>query len=150
MATMISAMTTTAVFSVILSSFVSDAKADKRDAAAMVLKRAQETLKNYVSADPTNGNMFPGTAPARTGSPVGSSGAVGHWDAEPGNTFWALRDGNHSIDSLVSGPPLTVPGSPPATLSYNVTSYPCGVFTTVSPNNQALCKRVIFRLDYAE
>lgn len=151
MATMISAMTTTAVFSVILSSFVSAAKADKRDAAAMVLKRAQETLKNYVSADPTSAHMFPGTATPRPGS---AGSPTGHWPAEPGNTFWALREGNHDISSLVNNannPVLSPNGSPAATLTYNVSSYPCSIFNTWSPpNNQALCKRVVFTLNYTE
>lgn len=153
MATMISAMTTTAVFSVILSSFVSVAKADKRDAAAMVLKHAQETLKNYVSADPTSANMFPGVAPARTGSPVSGGGVVGHWDAETGNTRWALAESppDHDISSLVAGPPLTIAGLPAATLTYSVRSYACGIFNVASPpNNQGLCKQVVFTLTYQE
>lgn len=136
MATMISAMTTTAVFSVILSSFVSDNKADKRDAAAMVLKQAQEALKSYVSAVPTEPNYVPGSP-------------SGHWPPELGGV-WALREGNHDISSLVSGLPLTVPGQPAATLSYTVTSYACGFGTGAAPNYPTACKRVVFLLTYPD
>lgn len=126
-ATVISAMTTTAIFSVILSSFVSDVKADKRDAAAMVLKRAQETLKNYVSA-------VPGEAGYVAGSPTG------HWTAEGGGA-WALADGWHDVSTLVAAPPLSVAGQPPATLRYLVTPYACSSFT---------CKQVVFTLSYPD
>ena len=136
MATMISAMTTTAVFSVILSSFVSDNKADKRDAAAMVLKQAQETLKSYVSAVPGEPNYVPGSP-------------SGHWPAEVGGT-WALREGNHDVSSLVATLPLTVPGQPAATLTYTVASYPCGFGTGNPPNYSTACKRVVFTLTYPD
>lgn len=136
MATMISAMTTTAVFSVILSSFVSDLKADKRDAAAMVLKQAQETLKSYVSAVPGEVTYVPGSP-------------AGHWTAELGGV-WALREGNHDVSSLVSTLPLTVPGQPAATLTYTVTSYPCGFGTGNPPNYPTACKRVVFTLIYPD
>ncbi len=146
MAAMIAAITTTAVFSVVLSSFVSDSRADKRDAAAMVLRRAQETLKSYVSAQPYNTNMFPGVAPARAGAP---GSPVGRWSADPSG-FWALRDGLHNISSLVAVPPLTVPGKPPATMSYTVTSSDCGFGFGISPDNERACKTVVFRLSYTD
>jgi len=135
-ATMISAMTTTAVFSVILSSFVSDAKADKRDAATMVLKRAQEALKSYVSAQPGDPNWEPGSP-------------VGHWAADASGN-WALRDGFHDVSSMVTSAPLTVSGLPAPTLTYNVTSYNCGFGLGTAPNNEAACKQVVFTLTYPD
>jgi len=139
MATLVAAITTTAVFSVVLSSYVSDSKADKRDAAAMVLRRAQDTLKSYVSADPTNSAYVP------------SVSGTGLWTADSLNV-WALRgDGLvHDISSLVSGPPLTVPGSPAATLRYTVFSYDCGFGLGTPPNYPRACKRVVFNLTYTD
>lgn len=138
MATMISAITTTAVFSVLLSSFVSDAKADKRDAAAMVLKRAQETLRSYVSAVPTDSTYVP------------SSGSlVGRWAADSSGA-WALRDGTHDISSLVQLPPLSPAGGPQATLSYTVSSYDCGFGIGSALNKELACKTVTFTLTYAD
>ena len=139
MATMIAAITTTAVFSVVLSSYVSDAKSDKRDAAAMVLRRAQDTLKSYVSADPSN----PAYVPSVSGT--------GLWPADTTNS-WALRgDGTvHNISSLVSGPPLTVSGGPAATLTYTVFSYDCGFGLGSAPNYERACKRVVFNLNYTD
>jgi len=134
MATMISAMTTTAVFSVILSSFVSDAKADKRDAAAMVLKQAQEALKSYVSAVPTEAGYVPTSL---------------HLPYE-GLNVWALREGGHDISSMISGLPLNVPGQPNASLTYTVTSYGCGFGTGSAPNYPTACKRVVFTLTYPD
>lgn len=139
MATLVAAITTTAVFSVVLSSYVSDSKADKRDAAAMVLRRAQDTLKSYVSADPTNSAYVP------------SVSGTGLWPADSLNV-WALRgDGLvHDISSLVAGPPLTVPGSPAATLRYTVFSYDCGFGVGTPPNYARACKRVVFNLTYTD
>ncbi|HNW45735.1 MAG TPA: prepilin-type N-terminal cleavage/methylation domain-containing protein, partial [Elusimicrobiales bacterium] len=56
-ATMVAATVATAIFSVVLSSQVSTVRSDKREAAAMVIKAAQEQLKVYVSATPTDGNF---------------------------------------------------------------------------------------------
>ncbi len=138
MATVITAITTTAVFSVMLSSFVSDTKADKRDAAAMALRRAQETLKSYVSAQPGDANYVP----------VSGAG-TGVWAADS-TAGWALRDGNHNISSLVQSAPLTITGGTPASLNYNVTSYDCGFGLGTAPNNERACKVVVFTLIYAD
>ena len=136
MATMIAAITTTAVFSVILSSFVSDAKADKRDAAAMALRRAQDTLKSYVSAQPGDSAYVPTSA-----------AGAGRWPAD-NSGVWALRDGVHNVSSLVAGPPLSVTSA--ATLTYTVSSYDCGFGTGSAPNNERACKRVVFSLNYTD
>lgn len=139
MATMIAAITTTAVFSVVLSSYVSNVKADKRDAAAMALRRAQDTLKSYIST-------LPGDA---LYSPTTTSG-VGRWPADSSGML-ALSAGNHNISSLVSGPPLTPSGGPAATFSYTVANVNClslppGPLLTDA--NQ--CKTVFFTLGYAD
>ncbi len=147
MATMIAAMTTTAVFSVILSSFVSGAKADKRDAAAALLRRAQETLKSYVSADPFNPNMFPGVSPGVPGSP-GPSTALGSWQADSSG-YWALRPGTHDISSLLAGTPLAGTG---ASFTYFVTNDNCmpSVGVGSAPNYELACKMVVFTLTYPD
>lgn len=139
MATMIAAMTTTAVFSVVLSSYVSDVKADKRDAAAMVLKRAQDTLKSYVSAVPTEAGYAPGSP-------------VGRWSADSGGG-WALAAGSHDISSLLNNDPVLNPsgaacfwGSAVCGMRYVVTDDPCG-FGTATANT---CKRVTFNLVYSD
>lgn len=140
MATLISAMTTTAVFSVLLSSFYSTAKADKRDAAAMVLKRAQDTLKSYVSVDPLNSNMINGL-PGAGGSPTG------RWSADTSGN-WALAAGSHNISALLSGTVLTG-----GTFSYLVADNPCFKPTAASAlltATQTTCKVVTFTLTYPD
>jgi hypothetical protein len=129
---MIAAITTTAVFSVVLSSFVSDARADKRDAAAMVIRHAQEMLKNYVSAEPTSAAYVP------------SDGGTGRWskDAYAG---WALHGTvagyEHNIDSLLTGTVLTG-----GTFRYRVFNTSCGFGTSDAQS----CKRVQFFLNYTD
>lgn len=142
-ATLVAAITTTAVFSVVLSSYVSDARADKRDAAAMALKRAQDTLKSYVSA-------VPGETAFTPGSPAG------HWAAE-GGTVWALAAGTHDVSSLlncVSGYPAPALnptcavcswGSSVCRLGYVVTDINCGFGTGANA-----CKSVAFSLNYTD
>lgn len=135
MATVVAAMTTTAVFSVILSSFASQAKADKREAASLVIKRAQETLKSYVSAAPGDANY----------EPTGPGGVVGRWAADASGV-WALRDGTHNITSLLDG---TVLASGTSSLTYTVLSANCG-FASVTSDNEAACKTVTFSLIYPD
>ncbi len=143
MATMIAAITTTAVFSVVLSSYVSDSKADKRDAASMVLKRAQDTLKSYVSALPGDANYVP----------VSAGGCVGCWSADSSGG-WALAAGTHDISSLMNGGnnPVLNPtgaacsgGSSICGLKYTVTDNNCGFGTGANA-----CKRVAFSLVYTD
>lgn len=138
MATMIAAMTTTAVFSVILSSFVSGAKADKRDTAAMMLRRAQETLKSYVTVEPSNASYSPGVTPGR-------------WIADSSGQ-WALRNGTHDITSLLINTPLYDPANPGASrFEYVVTSNDClGTGMGSAPNYEQACKTVVFSLTYPD
>lgn len=138
-ATMIAAMTTMSVFSVVLSATVSQSKADKREAAALVLKYAQETLKSYVSADPLNTDLFPGVTPAKSGSPTGPSGA-GKWAYDTSGA-WALASGNHAISGLIPADSPLTGGS----LTYNVTDYDCGFGT-----GYKACKMVVFTLTYPD
>ncbi len=143
MATMIAAITTTAVFSVVLSSYVSDSKADKRDAASMLLKRAQATLKSYVSAVPGDANYVP----------VSASGCVGCWSADSSGG-WALAAGTHDISSLLNGGnnPVLNPtgavcsgGSTVCGIKYLVTDRDCGGLT-----GAGACKQVAFSLVYTD
>lgn len=147
MATLIAAMTTTAVFSVILSSFVSGVKADKRDAAAMMLRRAQETLKSYVSVAPTSADLF-GSVPARPGAP---GSPPGRWAADSSGV-WALRSGVHDISSLLAGTPLAGTG---ASFSYTVTDVvPACLGAAIGngspPDYELACKTVQFTLVYPD
>lgn len=139
MAAMIAAITATAVFSVILSSFVSDVRADKRDAATMVLRRSQETLKSYVSVDPLSAALIAGsTLPGSAGSPAG------RWPLDTSGV-WALRDGTHNISSLATP---SLGGA--ATLNYTVASYNCGFGVGTAPNYELACKQVVFVLTYTD
>ena len=151
MATMVAAITTTAVFSVVLSSFVSTAKADKRDAAAMALKLAQDTLKSYVSVAPTSASMILGAVPAVPGGP-GSS--PGRWTAD-NSGLWALASGTHDISSLLNNGrnPVLNPngdtcsgGSSVCSFRYTVTDSDCG-FGALTERS---CKTVAFSLRYAD
>lgn len=139
MATMIAAMTTTAIFSVILSSFVADSKADKREAASMALKYAQEVLKSYVSAVPTEAAYTAGTA-------------GGHWSADSsGANRWALAAGapDHNLDVLVMTTALNVPGQPGPTLRYRVADSNC-ITSLVPAAPENSCKTVTFTLTYPD
>ena len=103
MASVIAAMTTTAVYSVVLSGFVSESKADKREAAALVLKRAQDTLKSYVAVEMTNSlYTLPGTVPGRW-----SADTSGSWALAGNAGFPGLR---HDISSLLTGTVLKPDG----------------------------------------
>jgi len=149
MATVIAAMTASAVFSVVLSSFVADARADKRDAAAMALRQAQQALKVYVSVAPGDANYSPGSP-------------VGRWLAD-NSGMWALRGilcasnspanvgTQHDISSIVASPhPLSPNPATPARLEYRVCSYDCGFGTGPAPDYPQACKRVAFTLTYTD
>lgn len=131
-ATIIAATTAMAVFSVILSSFASQQKADKREAAGFILKQAQETLKSYVSAVPGDVNYSPN--------------AGGHW---PDDSFggWALAQGNHNITSLLSNTCLadTPLPAPVPSFTYTVADTDCGFGTGATA-----CKTVQFTLVYQD
>jgi Tfp pilus assembly protein PilV len=134
-ATLIAAMTTTAMFSVFLSSFYSTTKADRRDAAAMVLKRARETLRSYVSIDPLNSNMI-------NGLPGAPGSTAGLWTSDTSGG-WALAAGNHTITSLLSNTPLAG-----GTFTYTVSNSNCLNMATPTDYNQ--CKVVLFNLTYPD
>jgi type II secretory pathway pseudopilin PulG len=152
MATLIAAITTTAVFSVFLSSFYSSSKADKRDAATMMLRQAQSTLKNYVSVEPGNANIVNGNGTA--GSPI-IAGAPngGIWSADSSGTS-ALAAGTHDISSLLVGTALASTPGFTASFTYTVTDTPC--LQTINPldpafaSTYASCKNVSFQLKYPD
>ncbi|MDQ7771885.1 MAG: hypothetical protein RDU13_00030 [Elusimicrobiales bacterium] len=139
---LITAMTTAAVFSVVLSSFVSHERADKRELAGLMIKQAQKTLMGYVSA-------VPGEALYTPGSPVG------HWPASA-TAGWSLRGNTagvtHDISSLINGTDLQFPGttcvagSSLCRFTYTVVDQDCGMGTA---NTALACKRVTFDLLYA-
>lgn len=129
---LIASMAVMASFSVILSSFVSGAKADKTHEGTTILRYASEKLKAYVSANPTEpGYALPGG---------------GIW-GDDASGLWALAPGPHDIttflDKLDPGPPTrpTYTFPPLRSLIYTVTNKPCGAFT---------CKEVVFILSYTE
>ncbi|MFA6433895.1 MAG: hypothetical protein WCW52_04300 [Elusimicrobiales bacterium] len=127
-ATMIAGLTTVAVFSVVLSSFVSQKKSDRKELAAMTLKRAQQTLQAYVSAVPAEGAY--------------SVAAGGHWPADAYGG-WALAQGAHNIVSLMPAA-LCPPGA--CTFVYTVTDVNCG-FGIATAN---ACKTVVFNMTYPD
>ncbi|HAH30924.1 MAG TPA: hypothetical protein DCL44_01270 [Elusimicrobia bacterium] len=160
-ATIIAATVTMGVFSVVLSGFASQKKADKREMAGLMLKQAQETLKSYVSADPTNSNFTSGTVPLVT-SPGSPGSPIGHWPAEQGNTTWALAGALppgriHIITPLLIGTPLAdaVTGLPAPSFKYTVTNVNClrigsGIYASVPINDSNQCKVVVFELIYLD
>jgi len=146
-ATMIAAISATAVFSVVLSTSVSTIKTDKREAAAMMFKKAQETLKNYVSAVPTETAFVPNG---------------GKWTADTSALNpWALATGTHDISSLLNCPyssgdprnPVLNPncltcssGSSVCKFTYTVAVYDCGF----GGGSFTDCKKVSFSLKYPD
>ena len=127
-ATVIAATTTMAVFSVLLSSFASQRKADKREAAGFIIKQAQETLKSYVTAVPAEADFSPN--------------AGGKWAADSSGA-WALAAGNHDITSLLTGTHLA--DAAPFSMTYTVTDSNCGFGT-----GNTACKTIQFTLIYQD
>jgi len=133
---MIAAITTIAVFSVVLSGFVSQKKADKKELAAMVLKEAQQTLQTFVSAVPGDANYSPN--------------AGGWWQADSLSPAWALSAGTHDISSLMLADLRTDPAVPCVAggscyFVYIVTDADCGF--GIGSN---ACKTVSFDMKYAD
>jgi len=131
-ATIIAAITTVAIFSVILSGFVSEQKADRKEAAAMVLKNAQQTLQSFVSVEPSNASYSPN--------------AGGRWSADTSGV-WALNAGRHDISSLMNGTILG-PGcvwGGACSFTYIVADTNCGF-----GGGTSACKTVTFDMLYAD
>ncbi len=146
-ATMIAAITTVAVFSVILSSFVSQKKADKKELIAMLLKNAHQTLQTYVSADVSTSDACGGYCAPSAG---------GLWSADSSGA-WALAARRHDISSLMNGTALQVDPTVPCVdggacwFVYTVTNQDClnepgGVTST----DLKSCKTVVFELKHAD
>ena len=139
-AAMISAMTAAAIFSVVLSGSTSGVRSDKREAAAMAIKQAQETLKMYVSEKPEEVIAASGILYAPCSVTIAPCPAAnrGRWVADTSNT-WALQTGVHPLNkTLLLG---NTPISNASVFSYTVFPEPCGSFT---------CKRVVFTLNYPD
>lgn len=122
-ATVVAAMTATAVFSVVLSASVSGVKSDKREIATMTVKGVQDQLKSCVSVLPTDGTFSNGGNVSGV-TPLG----------------WALSAGLHTVD--LGGGPWTGGDS----LTYLVTDVDCGMGTTTETS----CKHVQFTFIYQE
>ena len=127
-ATMVAAMTATAVFSVVLSSQVSGVRSDKREAAAMAMKAAQEQLKVFVTAVPNEIAFSPS--------------AGGHWSIDT-NGGWALQSGAHNVSHLLDH----MPQLPGATLTYTVNNVNCGFGMNTETTS---CKLVRFSITYPD
>ena len=138
-ATVIAASTATAIFSVVLSSHVGELKSDKKEAAAMVIKAAQEQLKIYVSADPSDPEF----------SPV----AGGHWGKDT-NGGWALATGSHNVDLLLAGVKQLEGKNTAPTLTYVVANVNCGFCSDAAcsgaPDQTLACKQVTLTLTYED
>lgn len=128
-AVLISAVTATGVFSVILSTKYSHVKADNRESAAIIFRSAQEYLKPYVSAAATNSSYVSDFLP-RGQNIFGESG-------------WALADGTHNLNFLM----YNMPQLSGATLTYTVSTANCNS----GSNEQNLeCRNVVFNLSIPE
>lgn len=129
-AIMISAMTATAVFSVVISSQYSNVKADKREAAAIALKAAAEYLKPYVSAVPGETAYVP------------NSGYL------PGENVWALSPGTHNMNFIFDSMPQLKGKSTSPTMSYLVTPENCTGTMGAPPNFASACRKVVFTMTF--
>jgi len=137
-ALLIAAMTTVAIFSVVLSTSVSNKKADRKEVAAMAIKMAQERLKAYVTSDISNSFL------------INRPGDMGGWHL-PGdsNTGWALAQGNHNITSWLSNPNFAeLQGG---SFTYNVVNRNClGFPLRWQINDFNTCKTVTFTLNFPD
>ncbi len=144
MAAIIASMATTAVYSVVLSSFVSIAKADKREATSLIFKKAQNILKSYVAVESSN-SIY--DLPGEKNTP-------GVWEADTSKK-WALA-GNvgglrHDISSLLKGTVFQPDGETcgwgkSCHLVYYVKNTDCGLGSA----DRLACKTVKFELKYAD
>lgn len=123
-AVLISAVTATGIFSVILSTKYSHARADNRESAAIVFRAAQEYLKPYVSVAAYD------TSYASTFLPNKNI---------YGENVWALADGTHDMSFILEN----MPQFTGASISYTVSTADCNS----SYNVAALeCRNVVFNL----
>lgn len=126
-AIVVAAITSMAIFSVVLSAVISQRKADKREAAAMLIQKTAEKLKSYVTATTSFPDSFkiPDTS----------------WRL-PGDSYngWALAGSangiTHDVSSLL---PDSLSGG---SFTYTVYNEDCGFGT----GDYVSCKRVVFSL----
>lgn len=113
----------TSVFSLVLTARLTAKKSNRRGQAILYVRRAMESLRAYVTADP---NM-PGPTP--------------NWHIKGDTTAgWALGLGNHDISSWL---PTEFCAVDPANckLTYVVSALPCGSLT---------CSQVAFTVTWKE
>jgi hypothetical protein len=146
-----------------LSSAFSRQKAEKKELAAMLIREAQQTLQDYVSADVT-------TKVYGTDGTYYAPNSGGTWSADA-TGGWALAPGTHDISSLMNPHPVT--GEDPYKLlrregesdtvwptcaaggscffTYTVTDQPCmpDIGDPVATSANA-CKDVSFTLRFAD
>lgn len=142
-AILIAAMTSMAVFSVVTSSNVSHARADKKELAAAAIRMAQDRLKSYVTSDISNSFI------------VGPN----NWRL-PGdmNGNWALSavGGSHDISSWLNNNShfdrlcRNSSGVSVCSLTYRVTNSDCGYGNGSAPHFTYACKTVDFTLTYPD
>ena len=127
-AILIAAITATGIFSVILSTKYSHAKADEKESAAIVFRSAQEYLKPYVGTSADNFN------------------ASNNIQNIYGEEVWALQENyTHNLDFLLTNMPQFI-GS---TFTYTVSIAPC-LSNTDTSNNINQCRSVNFNLQMPE
>jgi len=148
-AVLIAAMTTVAIFSVMLSTSVSNVKADKKEVATMVLKMAKERLNSYVTSD---------TGAFLTNKP-GTN-----WRLPGDSNPWALAGQNsapgleHDITSWVNGSAsFKLLQGTGASFKYyveNVQNANCGLCKnascTMPGDDYRACKKVTFKLVFPD
>ena len=124
-AILIAATTATGIFSVILSTRYSHAKADERESAAIAFRSAQEYLKPYVGTTVTGFN----TAYTTERNIFGES-------------VWALQEGTHNIGFLLTN----MPQFSGSTFTYTVSINSC----VSGAANENQCRSVKFDLQIPE
>lgn len=152
MGAIIMAITTVAMFSIILSVTVSGKKSNKKELSAMLVKEAQQTLQLFVTADYTNPRA-PGLYYAPNLGARWTADSSGGW-ALAGSAAGVL----HDISSLMNTTEMAelrgpagancFSGSAVCHLTYTVFDSDCG-FGASAPGLNA-CKRVVFNIRFAD
>jgi type II secretory pathway pseudopilin PulG len=120
-AVIVAAVASAAIFSVLFSTTVSEKKVDSREEAAVILKKASEMLKMYVSEDTSL-------------IPVAYRSGLCGGDSTP------MSAGDHTIDCLLDNSILNTPRS----FTYTVTDI------ADCAGSGMTCKKVSFDITYAD
>ncbi len=127
-AVLISAVTATGIFSVILSTKYSHARADNRESAAIVFRAAQEYLKPYVSVAAYDTSYISTFLPNQN---------------IYGESVWALSTGRHYMNFMLEN----MPQFKGATLYYDVSRANCNSSSDIDALE---CRNVVFNLSIPE